>query len=125
MIVALLAVLKAGGAYVPLDPAYPAERLRFMLEDSAAGRPAHAEPSQRAVLRLDRWLPVLDLDDAGSLERAARDQPRPSRDRPDSHHLAYVIYTSGSTGVPKGVMVESRSIQSAFLDAVRLWIEYE
>src|SRR5258708_7514641 len=34
MIVALLAVLKAGGAYMPLDPAYPAERLRFMLQDS-------------------------------------------------------------------------------------------
>ncbi|HEX8430117.1 MAG TPA: AMP-binding protein, partial [Longimicrobium sp.] len=35
MVVALLSVLKAGGAYVPLDPAYPEDRLRYMLADSA------------------------------------------------------------------------------------------
>src|SRR5690606_33445900 len=33
MVVGLLAILKAGGAYVPLDPSYPADRLRYMLED--------------------------------------------------------------------------------------------
>src|SRR5262249_30512773 len=36
MVVALLAILKTGAAYVPLDPHYPAERTRFMLEDSEA-----------------------------------------------------------------------------------------
>ena len=36
MMVGVLAVLKAGGAYVPLDPAFPAERLRYMVEDSGA-----------------------------------------------------------------------------------------
>ncbi|MFE0135038.1 condensation domain-containing protein, partial [Streptomyces sp. NPDC059037] len=36
-VVAMLAVLKSGAAYLPLDPAYPADRLRFMVDDA---RPA-------------------------------------------------------------------------------------
>ncbi|MFB6850877.1 amino acid adenylation domain-containing protein, partial [Streptomyces sp. NPDC056373] len=99
-------VLKAGGAYVPLDPEYPVERLRFMLADSAPvvvlthSAFAGLLGGRDAVVCLDadaaRWngLPAEDLD-RGDLT---------------AEHLAYVIYTSGSTGLPKGVMVEHRSV---------------
>ena len=38
---ALLGVWKAGGGYVPLDPAAPADRLAFMIADTAMPVIAH------------------------------------------------------------------------------------
>ncbi|HET8774746.1 MAG TPA: amino acid adenylation domain-containing protein, partial [Thermoanaerobaculia bacterium] len=85
----LLGILKAGGAYVALDPAYPAERLEHMLHDA----------SPKVVLTQD------DL----RADYSARPSSAP-RTQATSRNLAYVIYTSGSTGLPKGVMVEHRSV---------------
>ncbi|HEV2735650.1 MAG TPA: condensation domain-containing protein, partial [Longimicrobiaceae bacterium] len=34
-VVGILGILKSGAAYVPIDPGYPAERLAYLLEDSA------------------------------------------------------------------------------------------
>ncbi|KAF6615672.1 AMP-binding protein, partial [Paenibacillus sp. EKM102P] len=112
VLVAVLAVWKAGGAYVPLDPDYPAERVRFMLEDSGA----KVLLTQTALReRAEAWLgeeelalaAVLYLDDEVSYgeERANADSFHEAR----LEDLAYVIYTSGTTGKPKGVMIEHRS----------------
>ncbi len=100
MVVGLLAILKAGGAYVPLDPEYPAERLAFMLTDSAAA----VLLTRRALLaRLPASgaATVLADDDAAF---AAAPLHNPQR-RSAPADLAYCIYTSGSTGRPKGTLL--------------------
>ncbi|MQY27757.1 amino acid adenylation domain-containing protein [Nocardia aurantia] len=105
LVVAILATMYAGAAYVPIDPGYPAERIEFLLTDSAAAvaltdatGAAIAGRAGVTALTSDRWT-------AG----AAVAEPRPGP-MPGGAELAYVIYTSGSTGLPKGVEVEHRSV---------------
>ncbi|PBP78634.1 non-ribosomal peptide synthetase, partial [Pseudomonas syringae] len=103
MVVGLLGILKAGAAYVPLDPAYPEQRLRYMLEDSAPA--AVLVQSATRALPGELAVPLLDLE-GGCWEAEADHDPVARAGKPD--HLAYVIYTSGSSGQPKGVLIEQR-----------------
>jgi amino acid adenylation domain-containing protein len=77
LVVSLLAVLRSGSFYVPIDPRYPAERRRFLVEDSGA----------RIV--------ITEVGVEGR-EGEGETGVQPS-------NLAYLIYTSGSTGRPKAV----------------------
>jgi len=109
MIVALLGILKAGGAYVPLDPAYPADRIRYVLEDSRV--PVLITQTGLAASLPTTNAKTLILDSTWSL---IADQPTTPVATEDvsvpSNSLAYVIYTSGSTGKPKGVQLEHGSV---------------
>ncbi|WP_198172462.1 non-ribosomal peptide synthetase [Hymenobacter ginkgonis] len=109
LLVALLGILKAGAAYVPLDPDYPAERLRYMLQDATAPL---ALTSRALSTRLQEVAtPALRLVEIDGAEAAAIAQQPTTNLPPQSRlqDLAYVIYTSGSTGTPKGVMIEHGS----------------
>ncbi|MFJ6017685.1 amino acid adenylation domain-containing protein, partial [Streptomyces sp. NPDC092952] len=89
LVVTLLAVAKSGAEYVPVDPGYPAERIQRTL----AATDAVAVVDQHWPGRAD-----LSAYADGNLPPVLPGTP------------AYTIFTSGSTGLPKGVVVEHRSL---------------
>lgn len=107
MVIGILGILKAGAAYVPLDPKYPADRLRFMVDDTRV-----------SILLTQSGL----VDDLSGLSATliCLDQPPHCSPVPPqvvrktgsvtAENLAYVIYTSGSTGTPKGVLLSHRGL---------------
>ncbi|MGW7369679.1 amino acid adenylation domain-containing protein, partial [Streptomyces sp. NPDC054841] len=113
MLVALLAVLKSGAAYLPMDLAYPADRIRLMLDDAGPSLLLTDTPTAEALPKTP--LPRLLVDDptvrrtsAGLPGTVVTDAERTSRLLPE--HPAFVIYTSGSTGRPKGVLGLHRAL---------------
>ena len=117
LVAGVLGVLKAGGAYVPLDPAYPAERLRYMLEDAGIRQVVADRTSAERLRGLlgERQLVIVSETSDESSE-ALREPIHPEQ-------LAYVIYTSGSTGQPKGVGVTHRNLARLF-DATEDWFVF-
>ncbi|MEX3547625.1 MAG: amino acid adenylation domain-containing protein [Burkholderia sp.] len=111
LLASLLGIWQAGAAYVPLDPAYPAERLRYMLEDSGACVVLSDAAHLAQVQVLAGSLPVWAADE---LEPTSSSVLLPM---PEPEDLAYVLYTSGSTGRPKGVRI-SHGALSNFLQSM-------
>ncbi|KVC86523.1 non-ribosomal peptide synthetase [Burkholderia ubonensis] len=111
MIVALLAILKAGGAYVPVDPDYPAERVRFMIDNAQLRWLLTQQHLLPALPDTDARLIVVDRD-AHEFAAAPASNPAPAL---SGDNLAYMIYTSGSTGRPKGALNSHRAITNRIL----------
>ncbi|HEX8145220.1 MAG TPA: amino acid adenylation domain-containing protein, partial [Pyrinomonadaceae bacterium] len=105
-VVGMLGVFKAGGAYVPLDPAYPKERLSFLLENSRVTILLTQQRLLDALPEHGATVVCLDADWA----HVAHESEATLESVVVPANLAYVIYTSGSTGLPKGAMIEHRSM---------------
>ncbi|MFC4517283.1 amino acid adenylation domain-containing protein [Streptomyces ehimensis] len=116
VIAAILGCLRAGAAYTVVDTALPMERIRFLLDDSAACA-VLTDASWAARIPVD--LPVVVLRSGGCQQRGAAAPPRvvvPA-------DTAYVMYTSGTTGTPKGALVGQANLAayvSGLVDALGL-----
>ncbi len=105
----MLGILKAGCAYVPIDPEYPAERIKYMLEDTASEFIITGKRSSQKLKVIEN-VKLIDLDaEQLTISKLPKDNLKISV---KPNNLAYVIYTSGSTGLPKGVMVEHAGIMN-------------
>lgn len=108
-VVAALAVTLAGAAYLPIDAHLPSARRRQLLEQGGARLSLIQD--RQACENVDGivQVPVRRVPVAADLPFV----PHPDLTDQD---LAYVIFTSGSTGVPKGVMIDHRSVVNTLVD---------
>lgn len=105
----MLAILKSGGACVALDPSYPVQRLKDIIRITGA----RIVVCEHKYIELFEGLPDLmivsvspDLWDRIPHVDGCSSSVTPS-------DPAFVNFTSGSTGVPKGNILEHKSIASA------------
>ena len=109
-VASVYAIMKTGAAYVPVISDNPDERIRIMLKDSKCKivlvDDNTFDKAESVISSLDNNLAIniLNLKNIDSV-----DESNPCIKIPEDS-LAYIIYTSGSTGVPKGVMIEHKSI---------------
>jgi amino acid adenylation domain-containing protein len=107
MVISVLAILKSGGSFVALDPNYPIERLKYIIQDSGVRLLLTQSHLTEQFIGVQCITLALDMirDELNNYSREfSHDVSVQSND------LAYVIYTSGSTGLPKGVLIEHRSV---------------
>ncbi|WP_185113959.1 non-ribosomal peptide synthetase [Fulvivirga imtechensis] len=101
LVITILGCLRAGAAYVPIDQDMPAERIKFILNDSRS----------RYIItdsddKLDFQINVLHVEKLlGNCGPVPQTYVVPQ-------DLAYIIYTSGTTGHPKGVAIEHGSLHN-------------
>ncbi|WP_150468139.1 non-ribosomal peptide synthetase [Francisella sp. SYW-9] len=108
IVISILAVIKAGAAYVPIDPKLPKQRAKHIINDTNASVLITQRHIQHTFNDFDIHSIIIDQDIISQQDNKSLNlNTKPN-------NLAYVIYTSGTTGLPKGVMIQHKSVVNLF-----------
>ena len=91
LIATIIGIFKAGCTFIPIDLEYPAERIKYIYENSEADYIINTDGTTKNTLDINELIREENVSNP-NVEITPDD-------------LAYMIYTSGSTGNPKGVMI--------------------
>ena len=107
-----MGAVMAGCFYVCLAPSQPAERINMILETLEAKLMVVDEKSAKKQAKLGFDGPVLNIDELMTHEVTEEENEKLAQIRSEALDIdpLYSIFTSGSTGVPKGVIVNHRSV---------------
>ncbi|KAK2062054.1 amino acid adenylation [Colletotrichum caudatum] len=121
-IVSMLAIWKAGGFFVPLDPKSPNRRLQHIIQATGATIILTSTQYSDRCQELECTPVSVNEDTVPALSEVAA----AIQSTVKTHDPAYVLFTSGTTGVPKGVMIEHKSLSSSLTALGKyMWLNTE
>ncbi|MGI5309470.1 amino acid adenylation domain-containing protein [Rheinheimera sp. WS51] len=115
MIVAMIGTLKAGAAYIPIDLNYPKDRVQYMFDTASIAAVITQEQLINALPEIKSE--VVQLNSEGQIQNVHVSSNSLQWPKAQLTDQAYVIFTSGSTGLPKGVMLNHKTVVN-FLQAM-------
>ncbi|KAK8110192.1 uncharacterized protein PG998_006649 [Apiospora kogelbergensis] len=107
-VISMLAILRAGGGVVPLGVQNTPSRMQALVSDAAISVVIVDPENEKRFESLGARAVIVNAATVESLPKHEGFNKTVSKARPDN--TAWVIFTSGSTGVPKGVVLEHRSL---------------
>jgi amino acid adenylation domain-containing protein len=116
-IAAIYAITLSSNSFIPLDPSYPAERLKFIINDSSIDYILTNEKFSQDLRLKDLNIPKIRLTRSQKMRQSEYDDDQ----------LFYTIYTSGTTGIPKGVQLSFRGIDNVIqqqIDVLNLYQDH-
>ena len=108
-VISIFGIIKSGAAYVPIDQTNPLDRISFIIKDSSAKL---VVTNLAIIKKIQNCTNINCIAIDGITEKLEILPLENPKNGITQNDLSYVIYTSGTTGLPKGAVMQHKSLIS-------------